>query len=48
MKSPLSAGRPEEIDASFNTARNKPKGHLRIAIGGSTACDVLIRCWRTL
>ncbi len=32
----------EEIDASFNTARNKPKGHLRIAIGGSTACDVLI------
>ncbi len=38
----------EEIDASFNTARNKPKGHLRIAIGGSTACDVLIRCWRTL
>ncbi len=33
---------PEEIDASFNTARNKPKGHLRLAIGGSTACDVLI------
>ncbi|SPX50632.1 LysR family transcriptional regulator [Klebsiella pneumoniae] len=32
----------ERIDASFNTARNKPKGHLRIAIGGSTACDVLI------
>lgn len=32
----------EEIDASFNTAHNKPKGHLRIAIGGSTACDVLI------
>ncbi|STW53309.1 LysR family transcriptional regulator [Klebsiella pneumoniae] len=26
----------EEIDAAFNTARNKPKGHLRIAIGGST------------
>lgn len=32
----------EEIDAAFNTARNKPKGHLRIAIGGSTARDVLI------
>lgn len=32
----------EEIDASFNTTHNKPKGHLRIAIGGSTACDVLI------
>jgi DNA-binding transcriptional LysR family regulator len=32
----------EEIDASFKSARNKPKGHLRIAIGGSTARDVLI------
>ena len=32
----------EEIDASFNTARHKPKGQLRIAIGGSTARDVLI------
>lgn len=32
----------EEIDASFKTSRNKLKGHLRIAIGGSTARDVLI------
>ncbi|MDF5745574.1 LysR family transcriptional regulator, partial [Klebsiella quasipneumoniae] len=32
----------EEIDAAFNTALNKPKGHLRIAIGGSTARHVLI------
>ncbi|MFD1801440.1 LysR family transcriptional regulator [Mixta tenebrionis] len=32
----------EEIDASFKSVRNKPKGHLRIAIGGSTARDVLI------
>jgi LysR family transcriptional regulator for bpeEF and oprC len=23
----------EEIDAAFNTARNKPKGHLRIRYG---------------
>lgn len=32
----------DEIDASFKTSRHKPKGHLRIAVGGSTARDVLI------
>lgn len=32
----------DDIDASFKTARNKPKGYLRIAVGGSTARDVLI------
>jgi DNA-binding transcriptional LysR family regulator len=32
----------EDIDASFNAARGKPRGHLRIDIGGSTASDVLI------
>lgn len=32
----------DEIDASFKPSRTKPKGHLRIAIGGSTARDVLI------
>lgn len=32
----------DEIDASFKTSSAKPKGHLRIAIGGSTARDVLV------
>lgn len=32
----------EDIDTSFNVARTKPKGHLRIDVGGSTARDVLI------
>ncbi|UMB75852.1 LysR family transcriptional regulator [Dickeya fangzhongdai] len=32
----------EDIDGSFNAARSKPRGQLRIDIGGSTACDVLI------
>ena len=32
----------EDIDASFNLARSKPRGHLRIDVGGSTARDVLI------
>ena len=32
----------DEVDASFRAARNKPKGHLRVAVGGSTARDVLI------
>lgn len=32
----------DEIDASFRASRNKPKGHLRVAVGGSTARDVLI------
>lgn len=32
----------EDIDASFNLARGKPGGHLRIDVGGSTARDVLI------
>jgi DNA-binding transcriptional LysR family regulator len=32
----------EDIDTSFNAARNKPKGNLRIDVGGSTARDVLI------
>ncbi|MFV0676320.1 LysR family transcriptional regulator [Variovorax sp. tm] len=32
----------EDIDASSNLARGKPRGHLRIDVGGSTARDVLI------
>lgn len=32
----------EDIDASFNLVRGKPRGHLRIDVGGSTARDVLI------
>jgi len=32
----------EDIDASFNAARGKPHGTLRIDVGGSTASDVLI------
>lgn len=32
----------EDIDTSFNVARSKPRGYLRIDIGGSTARDVLI------
>lgn len=32
----------EDIDSSFNLARGKPRGHLRIDVGGSTARDVLI------
>ena len=32
----------EDIDGSFNAVRGKPKGHLRIDVGGSTARDVLI------
>ncbi|WP_042860818.1 LysR family transcriptional regulator [Dickeya sp. NCPPB 3274] len=32
----------EDIDGAFNAARSKPRGQLRIDIGGSTACDVLI------
>jgi len=32
----------EDIDSSFNAVRNKPKGHLRIDVGSSTARDVLI------
>lgn len=32
----------EDIDASFNLARGRPRGHLRIDVGGSTARDVLI------
>ena len=32
----------EDIDTSFNAARSKPKGRLRIDVGGSTARDVLI------
>jgi DNA-binding transcriptional LysR family regulator len=32
----------EDIDTSFNIARSKPRGHLRIDVGGSTARDVLI------
>lgn len=32
----------EDIDASFNSARTRPRGHLRIDVGGSTARDVLI------
>jgi DNA-binding transcriptional LysR family regulator len=32
----------EEIDTSFKTSGSKPHGHLRVAVGGSTARDVLI------
>lgn len=32
----------EDVDASFNIARGKPRGQLRIDVGGSTARDVLI------
>lgn len=32
----------EDIDTSFNIARSKPRGQLRIDVGGSTARDVLI------
>lgn len=32
----------EDIDSSFNIARSKPRGELRIDVGGSTASDVLI------
>ena len=32
----------EDIDSSFNIARSKPRGHLRIDVGGSTARDVLL------
>ena len=32
----------EDIDASFSGARGKPRGQLRVDVGGSTARDVLI------
>ncbi|MFG6488555.1 LysR family transcriptional regulator [Roseateles sp. BYS78W] len=32
----------EDIDGAFNLARGKPRGQLRIDVGGSTARDVLI------
>lgn len=32
----------EDINSSFNIARSKPRGHLRIDVGGSTARDVLL------
>ena len=32
----------EDIDASFSLARGKPRGHLRVDMGGSTARDVLV------
>lgn len=32
----------EDIDGAFNMARGKPRGQLRIDVGGSTARDVLI------
>ncbi|KAF1043861.1 MAG: HTH-type transcriptional regulator PgrR [Herbaspirillum frisingense] len=32
----------EDIDTSLSAARGKPRGHLRIDVGGSTARDVLI------
>lgn len=32
----------DAIDSAFKTSSTKPKGHLRIAVGGSTARDVLI------
>ena len=38
----------EDLEDRRRLQYRPPKGHLRIAIGGSTARDVLIRCWRTL
>jgi DNA-binding transcriptional LysR family regulator len=32
----------EDIDSSFDLAHGKPRGHLRVDVGGSTASDVLI------
>lgn len=32
----------EDVDTSFNVARSKPRGHLRIDVGGSTAREVLV------
>ncbi|MGM9484287.1 LysR family transcriptional regulator [Roseateles sp. NT4] len=32
----------EDIDGAFNLARGKPRGQLRVDVGGSTARDVLI------
>ncbi|MRW92514.1 LysR family transcriptional regulator [Duganella sp. FT80W] len=32
----------EDVDTSFSISRSKPRGHLRIDVGGSTARDVLI------
>lgn len=32
----------EDVDTSFTIARSKPRGHLRIDVGGSTAREVLI------
>jgi DNA-binding transcriptional LysR family regulator len=32
----------EDIDSSLNIARSKPRGQLRVDVGGSTASDVLI------
>jgi len=32
----------EDLDTSFNIARSKPRGQLRIDVGGSTARDVLM------
>ncbi|SDG23447.1 MULTISPECIES: LysR family transcriptional regulator [unclassified Duganella] len=32
----------EDVDSSFNIAQSKPRGQLRIDVGGSTARDVLI------
>ncbi|MBB3194883.1 LysR family transcriptional regulator [Roseateles terrae] len=32
----------EDIDGSFSAVRGKPRGHLRVDVGGSTARDVLI------
>ncbi len=32
----------EDIDGAFSAVRGKPRGHLRVDVGGSTARDVLI------
>jgi DNA-binding transcriptional LysR family regulator len=32
----------EDVDTSFSISRSKPRGHLRIDVGGSTAREVLI------
>lgn len=32
----------DDVDTSFNVARGKPRGHLRVDVGGSTARDVLV------
>jgi LysR family transcriptional regulator for bpeEF and oprC len=41
-KTALILGDLEDVDTSFTIARSKPRGHLRIDVGGSTAREVLV------